>query len=227
MHQEQQQVIELLAGEDYMPFESRTRREWKHQDEDSEESSWWETFWKAFFDRTDDESHTSSSKPFSIPDNLIWAVFWALVAGIVLWLLMKVSSQLGFSGQPRKRKHVIPTHVAGLDIRHQSLPEDIAAAVDTALQEKDIRTAMSLLLRVSLATLLREYPVALAAGSTEQHCLRTLQREHGNGTGIGILKLVVDAWVRTAWAHRPVDEDEVRHLLSQWQAVQFAEVDHG
>lgn len=226
MHSEQQEVIELLAGEDYMPFETRTSREWKDRDEDAENSSWWQEFWKAFFDRADDGS-SRSRKPFSIPDNLIWAVFWALFAGIVLWLLMKVSSQLGFATPSRKRKHDIPTHVAGLDIRHQSLPDNIAGAVEKALEDRDIRTAMSLLLRVSLASLLREYPVPLAAGSTEQHCLRTLQREHGNATGIDVLKPVVDAWVRTAWAHRPVTEEEVRSLLGQWQAVHFVEVEHG
>ena len=226
LHAEQQQVIELLAGEDYMPFETRTSREWKNQEEDGEDSSWWETFWKAFFDRADEEA-SASSKPLSIPDNLIWAVFWALFAGIVLWLLMKVASQIGFTRRTRRQTPMIPTHVAGLDIRHQSLPDDIAAAVENALGEKDIRTAMSLLLRVSLATLLREYPVALAAGSTEQHCLRTLQRQHGQATGIDVLQPVVNAWVRTAWAHRPVTEDDVRALLSQWQSVRFVEPAHG
>lgn len=224
---EQQQVIELLAGEDYMPFETRTSREWKNRDEDaSEESSWWEIFWEAFFDRTDDGAERSS-KPLNIPDTLIWVVFWALFAAIVLWLLMKVASQIGFSGPIRKRKHAIPTHVAGLDIRHHSLPDDLEQAVNSALEENDIRTALSLLLRVSLATLLREYPVALAAGSTEQHCLRTLQREHGQASGIEVLKQVVNAWVRTAWAHRPVSEGDVRELLAQWQSVRFVEVEHG
>ncbi|MZR61524.1 DUF4129 domain-containing protein [Alcanivorax sp. DP30] len=227
MHAEQQQIIELLAGEDYMPFETRTQREWKDQDNDEgEEASWWEAFWKAFFDRANDNTSTNS-KPFSIPDNLIWAVFWALFAGIVLWLLMKVASQVGFTGRTRKQNHVIPTHVAGLDIRQQSLPDDINAAVENALHDTDIRTAMSLLLRVSLATLLREYPVALAAGSTEQHCLRTLQRQHGKAPGIEVLQPVVNAWVRTAWAHRPVSADEVRELLAQWQAVRFVEVPNG
>lgn len=226
MHSEQQEVIELLAGEEYMPFETRTTREWKDRDED-DSSSWWEEFWKAFFDKAGEENSSSSSKPFSIPDPLIWVVFWSLFAAVVLWLLMKVASQIGFSGVQRKQRHEIPTHVAGLDIRHHSLPDDIAVAVDAALQEKDIRTAMSLLLRVTLATLLREYPVPLAAGSTEQHCLRTLQRVHGNANGIDVLKPVVNAWVRTAWAHRPVTEPEVRELLNQWQAVRFVEVANG
>ncbi len=224
-HREQQQVIELLASDDYMPFETRTSREWKDRDE--EDTSWWQKLWEWFFEDLDEQLDSPPSKPFDIPDNLIWAVFWALFAGIVLWLLLKVSSQLGFSGTRRRASHAIPTHVAGLDIRHHSLPDDIANAVDSALQQQDIRTAMSLLLRVSLATLLREYPVPLAAGSTEQHCLRTLQREHGNAAGIEVLKPIVNAWVRTAWAHRPVGEDEVRGLLNQWQAIRFVEVAHG
>ena len=228
MHSEQQQVIELLASDEYMPFETRTSRKWKQQDEDTEERSWSEEFWKGFFDRAGDtDSSRSSGNPFSIPDGFIWAVVWALFAGAVLWLLMKVASQMGFSNTRARRPHEIPTHVAGLDIRHHSLPDDIGQAVEDALQQKDIRTAMSLLLRISLATLLREYPVPLAAGSTEQHCLRTLQKVHGQTAGIEVLKVVVDAWVRTAWAHRPVTEAEVRNVLAQWQSVRFVEVVHG
>ncbi|MED5239171.1 MAG: DUF4129 domain-containing protein [Pseudomonadota bacterium] len=224
---EQEQVIELLAGEDYMPFETRTQREWKDRDNDEDGGeSWWKTFWKTFFDSADDTPDTPD-KPISIPDNLIWAVFWALFAGIALWLLMTVASRMGFTRNASRHSHAIPTHVAGLDIRHHSLPDDVGQAVDKALEQQDIRTALALLLRVSLATLLREYPVPLAAGSTEQQCLRTLQRVHGDAAGIPVLKPVVDAWVRTAWAHRPVSADEVRALLTQWQAVRFVEVANG
>ena len=225
---EQQQVIELLAGDEYMPFDTCTYREWKHQDEDSEDSSVWETLWKKLFEwLTNSESRASTDKPFSIPSGLLWGIVWAVFAGVVVWLLLKVVNQMGFRLPGRQPQNAIPTHVAGLDIRRQSLPDDIASAVNACLQADDIRGALSLLLRASLATMLQRYPVPLAAGSTEQHCLRTLRQHHGSTPALQFLGDLINAWVRTAWAHRPVQAAEVKALLSRWQSLGQAETAHG
>jgi hypothetical protein len=221
-NEEQQQVIELLAGPDFMPFEERTERQWKNRDDGS--NSWLEEFWKHFFDNLDDdEKPEPSSRPFDIPDAVLWILFWTLFAGLAIWLLIKVLDQLGLGSRNRDNTPVIPTHVAGMDIRRQSLPKNLRQAVETALAANDIRLALSLMLRSALANLLRRYPVALAAGSTEQQCLRNLKATHGEPLPILYLQRLTQAWISTAWAHRPVDTDAVRTLLADWEQISTEE----
>jgi hypothetical protein len=224
-NEEQQQVIELLASPDYMPFEERTERQWKDRDDDS--NSWLEKFWKHFFDNLDDDEPAEpSSKPFDIPDAVLWILFWTLFAGLAIWLLIKVMDQLGLGSRNRDNTPVIPTHVAGMDIRRQSLPKNLREAVENALAANDIRLALSLMLRSALAHLLRRYPVALAAGSTEQQCLRNLRAAHGEPLAILYLQRLTQAWISTAWAHRPVDADTVRTLLADWEQISAEEAAH-
>ena len=221
-NEEQQQVIELLAGPDYMPFEERTERQWKDRDDDSD--SWLEKFWKHFFDNLDDdEQQEPSDSPFDIPDAVLWILFWGVFAGLAIWLLIKVMDQLGLGSRNRDSTPVIPTHVAGMDIRRQSLPKNLRDATEQALGANDIRLALSLMLRSALAELLRRYPVSLAAGSTEQQCLRNLQAAHGEPLPILYLQRLIQAWISTAWAHRPVDAETVRTLLADWEHISAEE----
>ncbi|MCG8394446.1 MAG: DUF4129 domain-containing protein [Pseudomonadales bacterium] len=216
--QEQQEVIELLASEDYMPFEEVTERRWKG--EAGEDSNWMQEFWKAFFENLEDDVDTDTSNPPSIPDTLLWAVAWALFAALVIWLLIKVADQLGLGkGRAEDSTPVIPTHVAGMDIRRKSLPKNLRDAMEQCLASGDVRAALSLLLRTALADLLRRYPVRLAAGSTEQQCLRSLREQHGEPPPIRFLEALTRAWIRTAWAHRPVSEDTARALLADWETL--------
>ena len=131
--------------------------------------------------------------------------------------------QLGLGRRHQAPTPVIPTHVAGMDIRRQSLPKNLRQAVEKALAANDIRLALSLMLRSALASLLRRYPVALAAGSTEQQCLRNLKATHGEPLPILYLQRLIQAWISTAWAHRPVDTDAVRTLLTDWEQISAEE----
>lgn len=216
-NEEQQQVITLLASPEYMPFEERIERQWKDQDEDSD--SWLEALWKFFFDNLDEDTPETTSDPLDIPDAILWILLWTLFAGLVVWLLIKVADQLGMGRHRPSTSHAIPTHVAGMDIRRQSLPTNLREAVEDALGNNDIRLALSLMLRSALANLLQRYPVALAAGSTEQQCLRQLQATHGEPSAIHYLNTLTRAWITTAWAHRPVDAETVRSLLAHWEQI--------
>ncbi|WP_156496778.1 DUF4129 domain-containing protein, partial [Alcanivorax sp. HI0083] len=76
------------------------------------------------------------------------------------------------------------------------------------------------------AGILARHPVALAAGSTEQQCLRTLQEQHGDSLPIAYLQRLTQAWITTAWAHRPVSAEQVRTLTQHWQQMDRLEANH-
>lgn len=222
---EQQQVIELLASPEFMPLQEKTERQWIDQD-DSESESLMEKIWRFLFDNLDDEDAETNSTPLNIPDALLWTIFWALFIALALWLILKVANQFGLRGHSTRNRPVIPTHVAGLDIRKRSLPKNLNRAVDDALKAGDIRGALAILMRAALAGILARYPVALAAGSTEQQCLRTLQQHHGDPLPIAYLQRLTQAWISTAWAHRPVSDEQVRTLIQHWQQMDRLEANH-
>ena len=223
---EQQQVIELLASPDFMPLEEHTERQWINRD-NSDSESWMEKLWEFLFDILDGDKVDTSSAPVNIPDALLWAIFWTLFVALALWLIVKVANQFGLRKHHSDKRPVIPTHVAGLDIRNRSLPKNLNRAVEEALKAGDTRAALAVLMRATLAGVLARYPVPLAAGSTEQQCLRTLQQQHGNPLPIDYLQRLTQAWISTAWAHRPVSDEQVRTLAQHWQQMDPLEADHG
>lgn len=222
---EQQEVIELLASPEFMPLQEKTERQWINQD-DSESESLMEKIWRFLFDNLDDQDADTQSSPPNIPDALLWTIFWALFIALALWLILKVANQFGLRGHSTRKRPVIPTHVAGLDIRKRNLPKNLDRAVEEALKAGDIRGALAILMRTSLAGILARYPVALAAGSTEQQCLRTLQEQHGDSLPIAYLQRLTQAWITTAWAHRPVSAEQVRTLTQHWQQMDRLEENH-
>ena len=223
---EQQQVIELLARPDFMPLEERTERQWINRD-NSESESWMEKLWEFLLDILDGDKVDTSSAPVNIPDALLWAIFWTLFVALALWLIVKVANQFGLRKHRSDKRSATPAHVAGLDIRKRSLPKNLNRAVEEALKAGDIRAALAILMRATLAGVLARYPVPLAAGSTEQQCLRTLQQQHGTPRPIAYLQRLTQAWVSTAWAHRPVSDEQVRTLAQHWQQMDPLEADHG
>ncbi|EKF75008.1 hypothetical protein A11A3_06126 [Alcanivorax hongdengensis A-11-3] len=218
-----QQAIEVLAGKDFMPMEEAHERRWK--DQSDSESDWMRALWKWLMEHKPEEKNHD---PMSLPDGLIRTLAWLLFIAVALWLIIRILRYLDQGGTTagRKGESAPPTHVAGLDIRQQSLPDNLTAAINQALQANDIRTALSLLLRAVLADLLPRYPVRVHRGTTEQQCLRALRQQHGEQPLFAYLARLVDAWVRTAWAHRPVEASQVRELLDHWQQLHRGEHAH-
>ncbi|HLQ11834.1 MAG TPA: DUF4129 domain-containing protein [Steroidobacteraceae bacterium] len=69
-----------------------------------------------------------------------------------------------------------PTHVRGLDIRPDELPEDVARAARHVWERGDQRGAMILLYRALLSRLVHRYHAAIRDSSTEGDCLRQAAR---------------------------------------------------
>ena len=66
----------------------------------------------------------------------------------------------------------LPSHVRELDIRPESLPADIGAAVRELWLAGERRAALSLLYRGALSRLVHSYQVAIGDASTEGDCVR-------------------------------------------------------
>jgi Domain of unknown function (DUF4129) len=129
---------------------------------------------------------SSESKPFSFPDWLRWtvdlfqwiersarALVWfaaAVLAGLLGVYISRIFRALD-RRQAADAAFIAPTHVRDLDIRPETLPDDIGAAARALWDQGDHRAALALLYRGMLSRLAHVHHVPIRHSSTEGDCL--------------------------------------------------------
>jgi hypothetical protein len=99
---------------------------------------------------------------------LVWVVGGVLAALLAVYLVRV----LRVRGLPRvPPPFVPPSHVHDLDIRPESLPDDIGAAALAHWERGEQRAALALLYRGLLSRLVHVHGVPIRASSTEGDCL--------------------------------------------------------
>jgi hypothetical protein len=141
---------------------------------------------------------------------------YAAVGLAVVFLLYYLLRRFELLGRERST-YVPPDMLFGLDVRPESLPDDVAAAARELARAGELLKALSLLYRGTLATLLHRDGVDLASGDTESDCLRK-SRPAIPGAAHAYLARLLLAWQRLAYAKRGVPLDEVEGLCSDWRA---------
>ena len=111
-----------------------------------------------------------------------------------------------------------PKVMFGMDVRVESLPEDIPERALNLLENGDIRAAVSLLYRESLVKGLHLFEIPFTDSDTEYECLARVEQTDSSPF-IAMFGGVTRAWLQLAYAHRPVQQDDVQTLLAQWQEV--------
>jgi hypothetical protein len=93
----------------------------------------------------------------------------AILAGLLAIYLVRLIRSRGPS---KVKRPTAPTHVQDLDIRPESLPDNIGAAARTLWDSGEHRAALSLLYRGVLSRLVHVHNVPIRDSSTEGDCLR-------------------------------------------------------
>ena len=99
---------------------------------------------------------------------MVWMLAALAVALFIVGLRHWVRVRAGAVKGPRT---ALPSHVRDLDIRPESLPEQIGTAAAALWQRGEHRAALSLLYRGALSRLVHEHAVPIRAASTEGECL--------------------------------------------------------
>ena len=121
------------------------------------------------------------------------------------------------AGDAMARAALRPSHVNDLDIRPESLPDDIASAGRALLQRGEPRAALSLLYRGALSKLVHDHGVAIRAASTEGECLGLAQRVLAPEGGAYFERLV-RAWQSEVYAGRSAEAASIEALCTQFDA---------
>ncbi len=210
----QEEAIEIVAGPDFMPLEERIgwrRRNWA----EAGESNFMEEFLRDWLSQ---RQPGEAQGPNPWPARIAQGALWGLVVALVLWTLWHYRHWLP-RFERRRRPSRPATHVAGLDIRPESLPDDIGAAVREHLGANNARSALALLYRASLSRLVHAHALPVHPGTTENECLTLLRQRRPEEPLLAFMGRLTRLWTATAWAHQPADGADVQACLADWQAL--------
>ncbi|MCW8933541.1 MAG: hypothetical protein OQK98_02345 [Gammaproteobacteria bacterium] len=162
---------------------------------------------------------------------LIEALLWFVPVIVIFYLYRYREYWLNLiqGKKYKKDKTEIPETLFGLDIRQQSLPDDIENEAHLLWLKSQHREAVSLLYRGALASLFKQYRFDLAAGATEQDCIRQLEagspiiNASNSETSQSVInkrtiqfKKLTDIWVSVAYAHRLPDDHLFEEVCNNW-----------
>lgn len=139
---------------------------------------------------------------------LLW-VMGILLAGI-LGLYIKRFLELRGAG-PAAKPLAMPTHVRDLDIRPESLPDDIGASALGIWERGEHRMALALLYRGALSRLAHVHEVPIRDASTEGDCLRLANAHLPAQSGAYVARLI-RVWQRAVYGKADPADDEMRAL---------------
>lgn len=141
-------------------------------------------------------------------------VLWTAI--VVLLGLLGLFIMRVFRGVERRtvtRSPDAPTHVREMDIRPESLPDEIGGAALALWQRNDHRAALALLYRGLLSRLVHAHGVPIRESSTEADCLRlAVPRLHSEVAQY--TATLVRVWQHAVYGAREPGADEVRNLCA-------------
>jgi hypothetical protein len=150
----------------------------------------------------------------------------AMLIGIVGAFLYRYRGQLAAFG--RGGLQAKATEVAGMDIRPESLPDDVAKQVAALWQRGQRRAALALLYRATISRLVNDNHLPLTHGATEGDCLRQVlqaqRRQELTETRSSLTRAVTDVWLNAAYADRWPSEAVVVGHCHAWRS-EFDQVD--
>ena len=136
-----------------------------------------------------------------------------LFAALLIWFLLRQIRLI----QAARRPPPPPVEVAGLDIRPESLPDDIAAAADALIASGHLREAMALLYRGALSRLAHGARIPFERGDTEGDCLLRVTR--AGLPARGFFAELTRNWQAVAYARRALPGDEATALCRAWASA--------
>jgi len=123
-----------------------------------------------------------------------------------------------------KTRAAPPDFLFGLDVRPESLPDDVVAAALLELARGSAPRALSLLYRAALVSLIHRSQLDFHAGHTEDDCLRLVRSAVDPGCSAYFAELL-EAWKLTAYAHEAPPAPALESLCHRWRA-HFAHAGH-
>ncbi|MEO8152510.1 MAG: DUF4129 domain-containing protein [Rhizobacter sp.] len=179
-----------------------------------------------------------ANKPASLPEWLRSFARWMSDTGRALvWMLAALAVAVALvslrhwvrvrAGATKGSSAGLPSHIRELDIRPESLPDQIGAAAAVLWQRDEHRAALSLLYRGALSRLVHQHAVPIRAASTEGECLALAALRMAPERSAFFARLV-QAWQQAVYGARLPESSSVLALCAdfdtQLRAAPMAQV---
>jgi hypothetical protein len=169
-----------------------------------------------------------STKPAQAPPRWLTGLFDFLAqsSSLILWILGALCAAFAVVWAIRMLRERVPaaalpespvTSVHGLDIRPESLPQDIGAAALALLEAGREREALSLLYRGALSRAVHRHGVAILASATEGEALRAVNAKLDPPRAAYFADLVA-LWQRAVYAGERVMREPIDRLCRGFAA---------
>ena len=133
-------------------------------------------------------------------------LLYGLIAVLVAVLLVSLRHLVQLRSFRRRTSVVTAvSHVRDLDVRPESLPDDIGAAAWALWRGGQVPAALSLLYRGALSRLIHRWAVPISSATTEGECLE-LARSHLDATALRYLTQLVRAWEANIYGSRALSD---------------------
>jgi hypothetical protein len=144
---------------------------------------------------------------------LFWIVI-AVLAGLLIVYLWRLARGLGFG--ERSARIEAPSFVRDLDIRPESLPDDIGAAARRLWDDGEHRGALALLYRGLLSRLVHAYRVPIRDSSTEGDCIALASRHLDSEERKSYVSSLVRVWQRAVYGGENIPSETVYTLCDHF-----------
>jgi len=212
-----QQVEKVLADPRFGRMEEETY--WKYVgDTEKQENKGDAEGFKAFLEVLAKLLKGFMQGTASVGEIILWALGLFLIAYLIYHFSKNSDWMHSLTGGGGKKKHELPTRLFGLDIRPESLPDDIVEEAMKSIRAGDLRQALSLLYRGSLIRLVTDHRLEIPDSATEGECL-DLVRRHRESEEADYFQKLTRAWLITAYAHIPPDACIIEKLALDWREV--------
>jgi hypothetical protein len=138
---------------------------------------------------------------------------------LVAWLLYRYRDQ--FSSFAFRSAPKAATEIGGLDIRPESLPDDVPTTVRKLWDQQQYRASLALLYRATLSRLVSDDGVVLTRGATEGDCLRLASNAQSEGKlsrqRFDLTFSITNLWLQGAYGKQWPDTNTVYTHCTQWQ----------
>jgi hypothetical protein len=148
---------------------------------------------------------------------LLWVVVLSLILFIVFRYRHWFMDALAGDDKDQAKAHR-PDILMGMDLRAESMPDDIGAEAERLLQEGHVREACALLYRASLKAIM-DRGVELESSFTELECLRAAHKHRNTSlaqNSFSYLQSLTRVWRNLAYGHVNPSQSEMLELCQTW-----------
>jgi hypothetical protein len=142
----------------------------------------------------------------------IWVIGAILAALAVVWLTRIIRRTAPNSAI---KTAAPPSHVQNLDVRPDSLPNDVGAAALALLQAGKPREALALLYRGALSRAIHRFQVQIEESYTEGEVLGAVRRQL-SPQGIAYFAQLLGLWQREVYAGEHPPSEPIAHLCGEF-----------